>query len=99
MAMIAYVVNALIDLYLLILFVTVILSLLISFNVINRNNQFVSLVYGTGVALTEPILRPIRNFLPAMQLDISPILAFIGLRAVQVGLNAYIFGPALSAGL
>lgn len=100
MAMIAYIANALINLYILILFVTVILSLLISFNVINRHNQLVDMIYRTGVSLTEPALRPIRNILPSMGgIDISPILLLIGLRAVQIGLNTYVFAPALSAGL
>lgn len=100
MAMIAYVANALINLYILILFVTVILSLLISFNVINRHNQLVDMIYRTGVSLTEPLLRPIRNILPSMGgIDISPILLLIGLRAVQIGLNTYVFTPALRAGL
>ncbi len=100
MAMIAYIVNALIDLYVLILFVTIILSLLISFNVINRHNQIVDMIYRTGVSLTEPLLRPVRNMLPAMGgLDISPIIVLIGLRAVQIGLQTYVFAPMLRAGL
>lgn len=28
---------------------------------------------------TEPILQPIRRFLPAMGIDISPIIAFLGI--------------------
>ncbi|MEZ5892897.1 MAG: YggT family protein [Parvularculaceae bacterium] len=100
MAMIAYVVNALLELYSLVIFVTVILSLLLSFNVVNRHNQFVDAVWRTCVALTEPLLRPIRNALPAMGgIDISPIILLIGIRAVGVGLNTYIFGPMLHAGL
>lgn len=100
MAMIAYIANALINLYILILFVTVILSLLISFNVINRHNQLVDMIYRTGVSLTEPLLRPVRNMLPAMGgIDISPIIVLIGLRAVQIGLNTYVFTPMLRAGL
>ena len=100
MAMIAYIANALINLYVLILFVTVILSLLISFNVINRHNQVVDMIYRTGVSLTEPLLRPVRNMLPAMGgIDISPIIVLIGLRAVQIGLNTYVFSPMLRAGL
>ena len=100
MVMIAYAVNALINLSIVVLFVTIIFSLLISFNVINRHNQFVSMIYSTGVALTEPLLRPIRNILPAMGgIDISPILLLIAIRAVQLGLNTYIFTPALRSGL
>ncbi|PQA86527.1 YggT family protein [Hyphococcus luteus] len=100
MAMIAYIVNALINLYVLVLFVTIILSLLISFNVVNRHNQFVDMIYRTGVSLTEPLLRPVRNMLPAMGgIDISPIIVLILVRAVQIGLNTYVFSPMISSGL
>jgi len=100
MLMVEYIVNQLINLYILVLFVTIIMSLLISFNVINRHNQVVGMIYSTGVALTEPLLRPIRNVLPSMGgLDISPIILLIGIRAVQIGLGAYVFGPLTRAGL
>ena len=100
MVMIAYIVNALISLYVLVLFVTIILSLLISFNVVNRHNQFVDMIYRTGVSLTEPVLRPVRNMLPAMGgIDISPIIVLILINAVKIGLNAYVFNPAIRAGL
>jgi len=63
------------------LFIYIIFSLLISFNVINTYNQFVSIVYGTLVKLFEPILRPIRNALPDLGgIDFSPIIVFFALR-------------------
>jgi YggT family protein len=44
--------------------------------------------------LTEPLLRPIRNMLPNLGgIDISPIVLLIGLNALQIGVNAYIFRP------
>ena len=100
MAMIAYIVNQLIGLYTLVIFVSVIMSWLLSFNVINRHNRFVDAVWRTCVALTEPLLRPIRNMLPSMGgIDISPIILLIGLGALRVGLNQYVFYPAVSRGL
>ena len=100
MQMIAYIVNQLINLYVLVLFVTIILSWLINFNVINRHNKFVDAVWRACVSLTEPVLRPVRNMVPSLGgLDISPILVFVGLRAVQIGLNSYIFGPMNRNGL
>ncbi len=99
MAVIAYIVNALIDIYIWILIISIIASWLIAFGVVNPQNQFVGIVLRTCNSLTEPLLRPVRNFLPNMGgLDLSPIFVFIGLRAVQVGLNRYIFGPALAQG-
>ena len=99
MVMIAFIVNALINLYWTVIIVSVVMSWLISFNVINRHNQFVDMVWRTVVALTEPVLAPIRRMLPSMGgIDISPIILLIGLRAGQVGLNHYIFNPSIRAG-
>ncbi|HPF47685.1 MAG: YggT family protein [Alphaproteobacteria bacterium] len=57
------------------LFIYIIFSLLISFNVINTYNQFVSIIYGSLYKLFEPMLRPIRNIMPDLGgLDLSPIV-------------------------
>jgi YggT family protein len=99
-AAIAYIVNALIDLYIIVLIVTIIASWLVAFGVVNRQNQVVDAILRTCYALTEPLLRPVRNLLPSLGgIDISPIFVFIGLRALQVALNNYIFGPAIARGL
>lgn len=94
MLVISYIFNAAIQLYILVVFVTVIMSWLIGFNVINRHNKFVDAVWRTCLGLTEPLLRPIRNMLPSLGgIDISPIVLLIGLNALQIGVNAYIFRP------
>lgn len=100
MAVIAYIVNTVADLYVFVIIAMVIMSWLISFNVINRHNQIVDIIWRTLTSLTEPLLRPIRNMLPAMGgLDLSPLVLLILIKAVQYGLNYYIFAPALRAGL
>ena len=94
MVVISYLFNAVIQLYIIVVFVTVIMSWLIGFNVVNRRNQFVDMVWRTCLALTEPLLRPIRGILPNLGgLDISPIVLLIGLNAVQIGVNTYILRP------
>ena len=100
MAVIAYVFNALADLYVLVIFVTVIMSWLLAFNVINRHNGFVDAVWRTCLAVTEPALRPIRRYMPNLGgLDISPIILLIGVKAIQHGLNHYVFLPLINRGL
>ncbi|MEQ8177791.1 MAG: YggT family protein [Amphiplicatus sp.] len=100
MAALQYIFNALINLYIIVIFVSVILSWLIHFNVINGRNQFVDAIARTCYALTEPALRPIRRLLPSLGgLDISPIILLIGLNALQIGVNRYIFLPMLARGL
>lgn len=100
MAVLYYIVNTVADLYVFIIIISVIMSWLINFNVINRHNQFVDLIWRTVISLTEPFLRPIRNFLPNMGgLDLSPLVLLISVKAIQYGLNYYIFAPAMRAGL
>jgi len=65
----------------LLLFVYIVISILVSFNVINTYNQFVSVVYGALHKLFEPVLGPIRNAMPDLGgIDLSPIIVFFALR-------------------
>jgi len=58
--------------------IMIIMSWLISFNVINTRNDFVAAVWRVINAITEPILRPIRRIIPPMGgLDLSPIVVFV----------------------
>jgi YggT family protein len=58
--------------------IMIIMSWLISFNVINTRNQFVAGVWRALNQVTDPILRPIRRVIPPMGgLDLSPIIVFI----------------------
>lgn len=87
-------IDAILQLYVFIVFAMVIMSWLISFNVINRHNQFVDMIWRTLVALTEPVLRPIRNIMPNLGgIDLSPLillLAIFFLREMNVWLAARI---------
>jgi YggT family protein len=65
-------------LYFIVVFLAVIMSWLISFNVINTTNRFVAMLADMLYRLTEPALRPIRRFLPSLGgLDISPIVLLL----------------------
>lgn len=96
MLVIHYLFNTVINLYTFVIIVSVIMSWLIAFNVINRHNQLVDAIWRTCQALTEPLLRPIRNILPNMGgIDISPILLIIGINALQIGVNNYLLRPLM----
>jgi YggT family protein len=71
-----------------IIIIQFVLSLLISFNVINTQSNFVrSLTYGLD-RLTDPIYRPLRRVLPNMGgLDLSPMVVLIALAILQIILN------------
>jgi YggT family protein len=58
--------------------IMIIMSWLISFNVINTRNQFVAGVWRALNQITDPILRPIRRIIPPLGgLDLSPIIVFV----------------------
>ena len=83
------------DLYVWLLIASAILSWLIAFNVINTRNQFVASVAEFLYRITEPLLRPIRNFMPNLGgLDISPIILILIIMFLQRVITYYIY-PAL----
>ena len=68
------------DFYQYIIFAMVILSWLIAFNVINLSNRLVYMVWDVVNKLTEPLLRPIRRFMPDLGgIDISPIILLLAI--------------------
>lgn len=91
--------QAILDLILLILklytyvvIVVVIMSWLVAFNVINLYNNVVRAIWNGANALTEPVLRPIRNILPSMNgLDLSPLVLLLLIFLIQDIIIKYIY--------
>ncbi|MEO6396140.1 MAG: YggT family protein [Devosia sp.] len=79
------------DIYKWVMLATIIGSWLIAFNVINTRNPVVEAIWRTLLSLTEPVLKPIRRLLPRMQIDLSPIIVFIAIYAVQAALMRYVY--------
>lgn len=83
--------NAVIDLILVVLqlyryvvLATIILSWLISFNVINTRNQAVYQINQILNRLTEPLLRPIRRIIPPISgLDLSPVVLLLAIFFIE----------------
>lgn len=73
--------------------ITIIFSWLISFNVINTRNQFVATVWRALNQITEPILKPIRRFVPPVGgLDLSPLIVFVIIFFLQNLIQAWAVG-------
>ncbi|MFN3863772.1 MAG: YggT family protein [Erythrobacter sp.] len=58
-----------------------VIGLLFAFNVVSPSNEFLRQVYDAINRLLEPVLRPIRNLLPATgAIDFSPLVLILGLQ-------------------
>jgi YggT family protein len=78
--------------------IMIIMSWLISFNVINTRNQFVSSVWRVLNQITEPILKPIRRIVPTMGgLDLSPLIVFVIIFFLQNLIGFYAARAAVGA--
>lgn len=78
--------------------IMIIMSWLISFNVINTRNQFVASVWRVLNQITEPILTPIRRVIPAMGgLDLSPLIVFVIIFFLQNLIGFYAARAAVGA--
>ena len=72
------------QLYTYLIIASAILSWLVAFNVINTRNDFVRSVWNFLDAVTQPVLRPIRNILPDLGgIDISPVILILLLMFLQ----------------
>ncbi len=68
----------LVQLYVYIIIASVILSWLMAFGVVNPYNPTVRAIWQGLNAVTEPLLRPIRNILPNMgAIDLSPVVLLL----------------------
>jgi YggT family protein len=71
-------IDLVLDIYTWILIGSAVFSWLYAFNVVNSRNQFVASVGNFLFRVTEPVLRPIRRFMPDLGgVDISPIVALV----------------------
>ncbi len=72
------------DLYWWVVIISVILSWLVAFDVLNTRSQAAQTIWRAVDALTEPLLRPLRTVLPAIGgLDLSPLILLLGIQFLQ----------------
>jgi len=65
-----------------------VLSLLISFNVVNMHNNLVASLWRAVNAILDPLLNPIRRIMPDTgMIDFSPMVLLILLRIVAIILS------------
>ena len=80
------------NLYTWVLIISAVLSWLLAFNVVNYSNSIVRTIWTTLQAVTEPLLRPIRNRMPNMgAIDISPIVLLIAIFFLERVIIYYLY--------
>jgi len=85
----------LLNIYYYIVITNVIISWLVSFNVLNTQNRFVYSILDLSYRLTEPMLNKIRSFLPNLgTLDISPVILLVLIWFLQTCMQLYV-GPII----
>ena len=66
------------------LIISAVLSWLVAFNVVNTQNRFIYLAGDFFHRITDPVLRPLRRFIPTMGgIDVSPVVLILGLIFVR----------------
>jgi len=84
------------NIYIWILIASAVYSWLFAFNVINSRNQFVNMIGTFLYNVTEPVLRPIRRYMPNLGgVDISPIVVFILIYLIQQLIIYYLYPLAM----
>jgi len=72
------IVDTILGLYMWVIILSVVMSWLYAFNVVNTGNRFVYAIGYFTHRLTEPALAPIRRFLPSFgAIDLSPLVLLL----------------------
>lgn len=81
-----------INLYIFVIFAWAILSMLISFKVVNGHQPAVRKIMYALDRLAEPALRPIRKVLPDLGgIDVAPIILLLVLNFIVSALHTYLY--------
>lgn len=90
MTSLLWLISSVINIYLWCIIISAILSWLVAFNVVNTQNRIIYLVGDTLYRITDPLLRPIRRFMPNLGgIDISPIILILALFFIRSLLFEY----------
>lgn len=80
------------NLYTWVVIAAAVFSWLYAFNVVNPRNQVVGMIGETLYRLTEPLIRPIRRFMPNLGgIDVSPVVLLLLIFLIQNIIVRYIY--------
>ena len=85
--------NEIITLYLYTLFIYVIMTLLIQFQMINSYNKIINAIFRALISLHEPLLGKIRRYMPSLSgIDLSPVIVILLLSFIKNLIQDYKLG-------
>jgi len=81
---IVWLIYEVLSIFSILIFAWVIISVLISFNVVNRYHPVVGKIFEILEQIINPVLNPIRRFMPNFNgIDLSPIVLILGISFLQ----------------
>jgi YggT family protein len=81
----AWLISTLADLYIFVIVMAVVASWLVAFEVLSLRNPLARQLVQILDALTEPVFRQIRRIVPPIGgLDLSPLIAILGIELVEM---------------
>lgn len=84
--------NTVIDLYVYCLIAMVVASWLVAFGVVNMYSPIVARIITFLESITDPLLTPIRRFVPAIGgIDLSVLVLFLGIQFIRQLVNDLVF--------
>ena len=80
-----WLISALCNILFWVILISVILSWLVAFNVVNLRNPTMANIYNAINSFTERLYRPIRKVIPTIYggMDISPVIVLISIQLIQ----------------
>lgn len=88
-----------IEIYILLIIATVIVSWLITFGVLNSSNPQARKLVQLLHRITDPVMEPVRRVMPSLGgIDFSPIIVLFGLMFLQRLVVSFFMAPAISTG-
>lgn len=93
MRSLALLLNEILYIYSWIIIASAIVRWLVAFGVVNVRNQFIRVLVDFLYRITEPVLRPVRRFLPNLGgIDISPVVVLLVIFFLQHLIAEYMLG-------
>lgn len=91
-------VDAIVQLFMVVLIVYVVISWLYAFDIVGRGNQFIRSTWEFCRRITDPVLRPLRRLIPPIAgVDLSVLVLILGIQLLLLPLWWWLYGVLVGA--